>query len=104
LKSEDLTKDEDFDVTFTKKQQLGCPYIKTFINNKEYEMLLDSGAEICALSEEYYDQIIQDDSKIPVIPLTGLSIHNAIGNKPTKVTKQRLLSSRENYVKQNSTL
>jgi len=53
-------------------------------------MLLDLGADIlCALSEEYYDQIIQDDSKIPV--LTGLSIHNMIGNKPTKVTKQILL-------------
>lgn len=78
-------------MAFTKTQQLGCPYIKTSINNREYDMLIDSGAEICAISEEYYNNIIQDDSKIPVIPLTGLSIHNAMGNKPTKVTKQILL-------------
>lgn len=54
-------------------------------------MLVDSGAEICAISEEYYKDINQNDKNIPVIPLTGLSIHNATGNKPTKVNKQILL-------------
>jgi len=54
-------------------------------------MLIDSGAEICAISEEYYNDINQSDPRIPVIPLTGFSIHNAMGNKPTKVTKQILL-------------
>lgn len=70
---------------------MGCPYTKMLINNKEYEMLVDSGAEICAISEEYYNKIVKDNPKIPIIPLTGLSIHNATGNKPTKVTKQILL-------------
>lgn len=70
---------------------MGSPYIKIFINNWEYQMLVDSRAEICALSEEYCDKIIQDDPKILAIPLTGSIIYDAMCNKPTKVTKQILL-------------
>lgn len=44
-------------------------------------MLVDSGVDICAISEEYYNRIIKYYTKIPIIPLTGLSIHNAMGKK-----------------------
>jgi len=52
---------------------MGCLYTKIFINNNEYEMLVDSGAEICTISEEYYNKIVKDNPKIPIIPLTGLT-------------------------------
>lgn len=61
------------------------------INGNNYEMLIDSGAEISAISEAYFEQIIKNDPKTPMIPLTGLCVHNAVGDKATKVTTQILV-------------
>lgn len=54
-------------------------------------MLIDSGAEICAIYEKYQAQLMEDDPKTPTVPLTGLYIYNAIGDKTTKATTQMLL-------------
>lgn len=54
-------------------------------------MLIDSGAEISAISEKYQKKFLQDDPKMPTIPLSGLVIHNAVGNKSVKIKTQMLL-------------
>lgn len=51
-------------------------------------MLIDSSAEISAISTEYRDNITDDNKDIPQLPLWGLRIHNAIGNKPAKVSRR----------------
>lgn len=33
-------------------------------------MLIDSGKEICAISEQYQEQILKNDKNTPTIPLT----------------------------------
>jgi len=44
-------------------------------------MLIDSGAEISAISEHYQQLITNENPKIPIIPVNELHIYNAIGTK-----------------------
>jgi len=53
-------------------------------------MLVDSGAEISAISTEYETAILKTDRSTPTLPLTGMIIHNATGDKAIKVNRQLL--------------
>lgn len=53
--------------------------------------MIDSGAEISAVSTEFEEQIIKNNGTIPTLPLSGLSVHNAVGEKNMKVNRQILL-------------
>lgn len=72
--SKQLTNDKEFDAVIKEKQPGGCPYVSTFKNNEEYSMLIDSRADICAISEKYRKKISAKDEKTPTSPLTGLNI------------------------------
>ena len=54
-------------------------------------MLIDSGAEVSAISDKCKDLLLKDDPKLPTIPLKGLAIHNAVGDRSIKVDTQMLL-------------
>jgi len=54
-------------------------------------MLIDSGAEISAISTEYEEAILKSDKSTPTLPLTGMTIHNATGDKSVKVNRQLLI-------------
>jgi len=54
-------------------------------------MLIDSRAKICAISEQYQEQILKYNQRTPKIPVTELCLYNAVGDKPTKVSTQMLL-------------
>lgn len=54
-------------------------------------MLVDSGAEISAISTDYEAAILKTDRSIPTLPLTGMIIHNATGDKAIKVNRQLLI-------------
>ena len=61
------------------------------INGTNYEMLIDSGAEVSAISEECKKRLLNDDLKLPTKPLKLLAVHNAVGDKSKKVDTQMLL-------------
>lgn len=69
-----------------------CPYIYVNIYDELYIMLVDSGAEVSAISVLYEEEIIKKTGQLPTLPLTGLSIQNAFGNKPMKVERKVLIS------------
>jgi len=54
-------------------------------------MLIDSGAEISVISTEYEKLIRETNDHLPTLPLTGLNIYNAFGNKTTEAMRQVLL-------------
>jgi len=91
ITANELTREEDFTFLSIDPQNNGCPYIKVHINDKEYNMLIDSGAEISVISTEYEKIIRERDDNLPTLPLTGLNIFNAFGNKTTKAIRQVLL-------------
>ncbi|CAI6349975.1 unnamed protein product [Macrosiphum euphorbiae] len=54
-------------------------------------MLVDSGAEISAISTEHEKAILILDNSTPILPLSGMTIHNATGDKSIKVNRQLLI-------------
>jgi len=53
LRASDLLQDDEYDEEIKKTTTKGCPYVKIRINDTTYEMLIDSRAEISAISEHY---------------------------------------------------
>lgn len=96
ITANELTQEEDFTKLSTDLQNNGCPYIKIHIDDKEYKMLIDSGAEISVISTEYERLIREGNNNLPTLPLTGINIFNAFGNKTTKASRQVLLPLRIN--------
>lgn len=54
-------------------------------------MLIDSGAEISAISDAFQIKIADGKTQIPTLPLSGLNIYNAIGNTMSKAKCQMSL-------------
>jgi len=90
ITANELTKDEEYELQVDNEKN-GCPYIYVNIQEQKYEMLIDSGAEISAISTEYEESILKSDKSTPTLPLTGMTIHNATGDKSIKVNRQLLI-------------
>lgn len=70
------------------------PEISIKLFNTSYNALLDSGASVSAISENFYKTLKNDPSKheIPLFPLTGIFLTTAISNKTVKVNSQIYLT------------
>ncbi|CAH1723231.1 unnamed protein product [Aphis gossypii] len=90
ITANELTRDEEYEIQ-PDTEKNGCPYISIRIHDTQYEMLVDSGAEISAISTEYENTILESDKSIPTLPLTGMVIHSATGDKSTRVNRQLLI-------------
>lgn len=64
------------------------PYIQCKIEGESVQLLVDTGATISVLTKEIIDKILQNNSRVPVLPVTGVQISNAVGKKICKVSKQ----------------
>lgn len=66
------------------------PEIEISIFNNPYTALLDSGVSVSAMSENVYNLLKNDPSKlsIPSFPLTGIFLKTAITNKSVKINSQ----------------
>lgn len=61
-------------------QQCKCPYITIDINGISTTALLDSGSEVTAISEEFFEN--NEKLKIcPRLPLNGKIVKGALGEK-----------------------
>jgi len=64
------------------------PYIQCELEGVSAQLLIDTGATISVLTKEIVDKIIQNNSKVPVLPINGVQISNAVGKKICKISKQ----------------
>ncbi|KAF5200724.1 hypothetical protein FRX31_009689 [Thalictrum thalictroides] len=64
------------------------PYIQCEIEGEPIRLLIDTGATISVLTKEVIDKMIRRNNKIPMFPVTGVQISNAIGKKICKIAKQ----------------
>lgn len=87
----ELSNEEEFGKDSEVEDKYGCPFIMVKIDNHEYEMLIDSGADVSVVSIPYEETIRKINKTIPMLPITGVSIYNAMGTKPVKINKQILL-------------
>nr|CAI5841825.1 unnamed protein product [Callosobruchus analis] len=82
VSSDSDTENEDTDVF--------SPLIQINVLNHQVIALVDSGSEISAISEVFYNRI-SCDKQIPTIPTTNVSIGSAVGGKRQRVKVQVLL-------------
>ncbi|XP_060846327.1 uncharacterized protein LOC132925991, partial [Rhopalosiphum padi] len=64
------------------------PYIQCEIEGESMQLLVDTGATISVLTKEIVDRIIQNNNRVPMLPISGVQISNAIGKKICKISKQ----------------
>jgi len=91
ITANELTKDEEYELQVDNEKKQLCTDIYVNIHEQKYEMLIDSGAEISTISTEYEEAILKSDKSTPTLPLTGMTMHNATGDKSIKVNRQLLI-------------
>ncbi|KAE9532811.1 hypothetical protein AGLY_009892 [Aphis glycines] len=64
------------------------PYIQCEIEGESMQLLVDTGATISVLTKEIVDRIIQNNNHVPMLPISGVQISNAVGKKICKLSKQ----------------
>jgi len=68
------------------------PYVKCMIEGEAVTALIDTGATISVINKELADQLIKRDQQIPILPISGVQISNAVGKKICKVSRQLFCS------------
>lgn len=93
LATEEIRLPEEQDTTHVinnvpMNSQSASPYILCEVEGEKIELLIDTGATISVLTKEIVDAILAKNDKIPMLPVNGIQISNAIGRKICKVTRQ----------------
>lgn len=68
------------------------PIILIKLYNVEFPALVDSGSEICALSEQVWSQISEFHHLIPTFSCSGIKVTGAFKNKQRRIKKQSLIT------------
>ncbi|KAG5889766.1 hypothetical protein JTB14_003860 [Gonioctena quinquepunctata] len=86
--TENLSTDLDSEA---KEKEIVSPTLKIRVGEQEIETLLDSGSDVCAVSERFFDSLKGKVPNIPILPVSNLSIAVAVGGKTQRVKNQVLL-------------
>lgn len=89
VRDELLSDDEDLDELDGNK--LLSPVINSYVGGQEVDILIDSGSQCTAVSENFFRKLQGEKINIPVLPLTSLTISVAVGGKKQRVNQQVLL-------------
>ena len=68
------------------------PHVLIKIFEQKAWFLVDSGSQICAVSENFYDLISQNNNKILELPVANMIVSTAIGKKRTSIRKKVYLN------------
>lgn len=70
------------------------PFVECLVCDQRVKVLIDTGAEISCISEEFYLNLNVRENGILQLPLTGILLQGAMGNKSRMITKQVQLDLR----------
>lgn len=70
-----------------------APFVDIEIEENTYKVLIDSGSDITAISEDFYKEISKE-KQLPIIPVTAMSFSVAVGTKKHRVKRQVLLTAK----------
>ncbi|CAH1954104.1 unnamed protein product [Acanthoscelides obtectus] len=65
--------------------------VKGNVYGEEVNILLDSGSQCCAISDEFYKKINSDENGILVLPVVNFSVTGAVGKKQQRIKQQVLV-------------
>ena len=81
------TSDHENNKNHTFQSLAKCPHLKVNIMRKETIVLLDSGSQITAISEDFYKELSTQE-RLSSLPVSNLYVTTAIGKKSTTIKKQ----------------
>lgn len=92
--NEDLDLFSDFEEEEIEISESTCDLRAAFIDAQvgsiDVQILIDSGSEISAISEEFYNRVVKQLG-VPLLPVTNVAIQVAVGGKRQRVKFQILL-------------
>lgn len=77
--------DEDGEKNYV--MRVVSPKMLIDIDDKEYEMMIDTGSEITCISEDLYNEF-KKGKKIIELPVSNIAVYGAVGRKTTTIRKQ----------------
>lgn len=75
-------------VETTKSSTKILPQITGVINGRPVQILLDSGSEVSCISQNTYNTITNNENIYPLLPLTGVHLTGAMGQRSHRITSQ----------------
>nr|CAH7765237.1 unnamed protein product [Callosobruchus chinensis] len=75
----------------SEQSKFKSPILRAKVGSVQSDIIVDSGSEVSAVSEKFFDGIKQY-VKVPVLPVSGLAISPAFGAKRQRIKWQILLS------------
>ena len=76
-----------------------CPEINVSLNGKIVESLVDTGSEVTAISEKFYNENLEYFESCPILPLCGKFIKAATGSKSARLKLQVMIPTQMNNLK-----
>jgi hypothetical protein len=70
----------------------GCPNVKVTIGNEEITSTLDTGCELCLMSQDLYNKLKGNGMKNLELPVQNMSLVSAFSDKARKVRTQAMLT------------
>lgn len=74
-----------------KETVLWSPTIKAEIGQRIVEVLVDSGAQVSAVSEKFLRQLEQNGMVLPRLPVVGIVVGGAIGSDKQRIVEQAMI-------------
>ncbi|VEN53305.1 unnamed protein product [Callosobruchus maculatus] len=76
----------------SKEENFKSPVFSGVISGQLVDILIDSGSQISAVSEEFVSQLKDKEIQVPSLPISDMSVSAAVGGKKYRVKEQVLLS------------
>lgn len=88
---EELLDDDQYNNLYGHNKGLVCPELTIKLNNVEVVALIDSGSQLCVISEHWYNYHKERLGKTEILSLANTTVRGAPGNKSKIIKKQVLL-------------
>lgn len=86
---DDLLGDDDYN--YNQRQEYKCPELRVKINGIPVTALVDSGSQLCAVSEEWFNQNREGLGTFEMLRMHNTTIKTAVGKKTRAITHQILV-------------
>ena len=80
--------DTSYDIDFDAQLISCCPTINITLNGVAVDALIDSGSEVSAISEKFYNKNLDFFKSCLTLPLSGKFMKSATGNRSTRLNLQ----------------
>jgi hypothetical protein len=76
-----------------------CPKVKFTIGNEEITSILDTGSELCLMSQDLYNKLKNNGMRNLELPVQNMNLVSAFSDKARKVKTQAMLTLKFGGVK-----